>query len=204
MLNHNHNHHAGNHGNFMKKVAVLDNAKRRQTLPPETILEMLPIEAGTSIMDVGAGTGYLTIPAAKQTEAAVYALDLDERMLQLIDTKAKAENLSNIQLIKGNITDIPLPDDSVDMTLASIILHEVSPLPQAIAEITRVLKTGGRFLCLEFEKEEGSAEGAPMHIRIPSDEMEKVLIEAGFQIEQKLFPSSSIYIITGIKLGGAE
>lgn len=201
MSNHNHN-HRGNNQNFMNKIAFLDSVMRKNTLPPEAILNILPMENGCSILDAGAGSGYLTIPAAKQTKGTAFALDLDDRMLKVIETKAKAENITNIQLIQGNIENIPLPKNSVDIALASLILHEVSSLSKVLTQINHVLKTDGHFLCLEYEKEESNVNGPPMHIRIHSTDMEEALEAAGFQVVQKLFPRESIYIITAKKIGG--
>lgn len=199
MSNDNHCHFAGGAQSFMNKIAFLDSAMRKSTLPPEEILNMLTLQKGISILDAGAGSGYLTISAAKQTDGIVFALDMDERMLDVIDTKAKAEKLTNIQLVQGNINNIPLPDGSVDIVLASLILHEVGALPAVLTQISRVLNTGGYFLCLEYEKEESAVKGPPMHIRIPSVEMEQQLITAGFNIAQKVFPRESIYIIVAQK-----
>lgn len=196
---HNHNHHGGSVQNFMTKIEFLDSAMRQRTLPPEQILSMLPIQKEDRILDAGAGSGYLTIPAAKQTAGTVFALDMDERMLGVIEAKANAESISNIRLIEGSIESISLPDSSVDIAIASLILHEVHSLPVVFAEINRVLKTGGHILCLEYEKEESNVEGPPMHIRIPSADMEQALSVAGFEVAQKAIPKEPIYIITATK-----
>jgi ubiquinone/menaquinone biosynthesis C-methylase UbiE len=120
-------------------------------------------------------------------------------MLDTIAAKMDAENITNIQLVHGSIDDIPLPEGSVDIVLASLILHEVRPLSKVLQHINRVLKAGGFFLCLDYEKEESTVKGPPMHIRISSAEMERELTNAGFQIVQKLLPQESIYIITAKK-----
>jgi ubiquinone/menaquinone biosynthesis C-methylase UbiE len=203
MLNHNHSHHADGNQNFINKIAFLDSSMRKNALPPEEILNMLPIQNDSSILDAGAGSGYLSIPAAKQIVGTVFALDMDDRMLGVIDTKAKADKLTNIQLIQGNIDNIPLPNNSADIALASLILHEVKSLPVALMQISRVLKPGGHILCMEYEKEESTVKGPPMHIRISSSNMEQALLDAGFHPVQKVFPRESIYIITAKKAGGA-
>lgn len=202
MSNHKHcchQHQTIDDQNFAKKIDFLDGAMRKETFSPEDSLNLLSIHQTSRILDVGAGSGYLTIPAAKRTGETVYALDMDARMLGVIDTKAKAETLHNIQLMQGDINGIPLKDQSVDVVLASLILHEVDPLSPVLRELRRVLKTGGYLLCMEYEKEESTVKGPPMHIRISSAEMETELISAGFQIAQKVFPQESIYIITAHK-----
>ncbi len=197
--NYNSHHHVMGEQNFINKIHFLDGAMRKRISAPEDILNLLPIQKKSRILDAGAGSGYLTLPAAKRTDGAVYALDIDSRMLDVIGLKAKSENITNIQLTQGGIDPIPLADDSVDIVLASLILHEVGPLSPALMQMSRVLKTGGYFLCVEYEKEESTVQGPPMHIRISSVQMEQELISAGFHIEQKVFPGESIYIITARK-----
>src|SRR5690554_2228198 len=107
------------------KIQVLDGPERRGGLPPEKQLIMLPIKKTDNILDLGTGTGFLAIPAANMVKGAVYALDIDPSMLQIINAKAKEENVKNIQPIKGSIDHIPLSDDSIDIVLASLVLHEV-------------------------------------------------------------------------------
>lgn len=99
--------------------------------------------------------------------------------------------------MQGDISQIPLENKSIDIVLASLILHEVEPLAPVLEEICRVLKTGGYLLCMEYEKEESTAQGPPMHIRIPSSKME--LFSAGFRMVQKVLPGESIYIMTAQK-----
>ena len=152
-----------------------------------------------NILDLGAGTGYLTIPAAKMVEGFAYALDIDPRMLKIIDTKAQLEGISNIQLVEGSIEDILLSDDSIDIVLASLVLHETKLLATTLQQIKRVLKEGGQFMCLEYEKTESSLEGPPLHIRVPSSVMEQELENCGFSIVQKVFLKDSLYIITAKK-----
>lgn len=74
---HSHNHQVINDQNFMKKIDFLDGVIRKRTLPPEEILNLLPMQKKSCVLDAGAGSGYLTIPAAKRTEETVYALDMD-------------------------------------------------------------------------------------------------------------------------------
>lgn len=183
-----------------RKIEFLDRPERIKSLPPEELLKMLPIKKINHVLDLGAGTGYLSIPAAQMIDGIVYALDIDSRMLEVINSKAQDQNITNIQLVKGNIDNIPLPDDSIDIVLASLVLHEVEPLSDILKQIKQVLKKDGFFLGIEFEKTEASIDGPPMHIRIPSSIMEQELIEAGFSIVQKLSLKDYLYIVIAKKI----
>ena len=177
-----------------RTVEYLDSPERIKAFPPKELLQMLPIKKTDNILDLGAGTGYLATTAAQMVDGLVYALDMNPKMLRIIESKAQDENITNIQLVKGSIDDIPLSDNSIDIVLASLVLHEVKPLSKTLQQIKRVLKEGGYFLCVEFEKAESAIDAPPMHVRIPSSIMEEELINAGFSIIQKLFPRDLLYI----------
>lgn len=179
-----------------KKIENLDNPDRRPDVPPEKLLEMLPVNRADSMLDLGAGTGYFTIPFAKTVEGLVYALDIDVHMLDFISSKAREENITNIKPIKGYIDDIPLPDQAINFAFASLVLHEVEQLSHSLHEIKRVLKNDGYFICVEFEKETDPTHNHP---RIASSLMEQEIMNAGFKITQVLRPTEAIYMILAKK-----
>lgn len=187
----NNEHNCKNADRFAQKIAFLDNPEKRGDVPPEQLFGMLPFKKTDNILDFGAGTGYLTIPAAKMVDGIIYALDIDHRMLDIINSKAHDETLTNIQTVQGNIDTIPLPDDSIDIAIASLVLHEIKPLATTLQQINQVLKEGGYFVCVEIEKKVNSTDGPP---RIHSSIMEQELRNAGFIITEKSFPTDSLYI----------
>ncbi|WP_208585634.1 class I SAM-dependent methyltransferase [Gracilibacillus suaedae] len=181
---------------FAKKVEFLDNPEKRGDIPPEQLLRMVPVDTKDTILDLGAGTGYITIPAARMVEGLVYALDIDAKMLDFVNTKAKKENITNIKTVKGSINNIPLLTYAVDIALASIVLHEVQDLSASLNEIKRVLKPGGYFVCVEFEKKEKESD---KHPRISSSLMEQEIRNTGFEVIQKMKPTDDLYIIIAKK-----
>lgn len=194
-----HEHKSKEMQRLSRKVAFLESPERTKSFPPEALLKLLSIKRTDTILDLGAGTGYLAIPAAQMVDEFVYALDLDPKMLEVLASKAKSENGSNIKLVQGRTDAIPLPDASIDIVLASLILHEVQPLSETMQQIKRVLREGGQFLCLEYEKTESDSDGPPMQIRIPSSVMEQELERAGFCVTRKLLSKDSLYVITAKK-----
>lgn len=188
-----------NNDKLTRKINMLENPERKVNFPAEKLLKLLSIKKSDRMLDLGAGTGYLTIPAAKQTEGTVYALDLDGGILNYLDSKAQKEGLTNVQTVEGSFTDIPLEDSTIDIALASLALHEVDPLADALNEVNRVLVTGGYLLCVELERKEASR--GP---RVHSSVMEQELLHAGFSIKDKVFPSEKfvnedLYIIIAQK-----
>lgn len=190
-----------NSDKLTRKINMLENADRKDNFPAEDLLKLLSIKRSNNILDLGAGTGYLAIPAAKQIDGIVYALDLDVDILNYLDSKAKKEKLDNIKTVEGSFENIPLEDNSIAIVLASIALHEVNPLSNTLTQINRVLIKKGYFLCVEFEPKETSS--SP---RVHSSVMEQELLNAGFNIKEKIFPSNKVanealYIIIAQKQG---
>ena len=187
-------HHS--HGKHSKgKIAYLESPERRKELSPEGLLNMIPLKETDSVLDFGAGTGYFSIPIAKRTTGDVYALDIDPAMLEIIKEKALKEQLANIVPLKGSIEELSSPDGTIDVIIASLVLHEIQPLGPLLQQMRNVLKKDGYFICLEL-KPKGSSDSGP---RITLDGMEREMKEAGFQITEKYFPSESLYMLVAQK-----
>lgn len=193
-MNHMHHHNQFDQ-KFLNKIAFLDSRQREQLIPPEALISQMHIQKNHTLLDVGAGSGFFTIPMAESTSNKVYAMDPDRRMLSVIQDKAKEKGLTNIELIQDYIEKISIENSSVDFVMASLILHEVSSLTKALTNIFEILKVGGHLLCLEYEKDDLIIEGPPMSIRIGSKELEKALSFTGFEIVKKTKINDAIYTV---------
>lgn len=182
-----------------ENMAKLESPERKKMLPAEQLLDHLDIQGSMSVLDLGAGTGYFAIPAARRTEGTIYTLDVEPRMLERISERSGEEGLSNIQTVEGVFEHIPLEDQKVDRVIASMVLHEAESLEQALFEINRVLQPGGRCMCLEWEKVP-SEMGPPGHHRIHSDVLKAAFEQAGFQIIRLEHPTEVHYLLVVEKL----
>jgi len=197
-MNHNHHHNEFNQ-NFLNKIAFLDSKQRVKLIPPEVLISQMPIEKNHTLLDIGAGSGFFTIPMAESTTNKVYAMDPDFRMLKVIEKKAKEKGITNIELIQDYLENLNIENDSIDFAMASLILHEVSSLSNALSKIYDVLKPGGHLLCLEYEKDDLVVEGPPMSIRISSENLEKTLTSIGFKLAKKMKINDAIYTMIAVK-----
>ncbi|ERK30620.1 class I SAM-dependent methyltransferase [Clostridium intestinale] len=197
-MNHNHHHNEFNQ-NFLNKIAFLDSKQRVKLIPQEVLISQMPIEKNHTLLDIGAGSGFFTIPMAESTTNKVYAMDPDFRMLKVIEEKAKEKGITNIELIQDYLENLNIENDSIDFAMASLILHEVSSLSNALSKIYEVLKPGGHLLCLEYEKDELVVEGPPMSIRISSENLEKTLTTIGFKLVKKTKINDAIYTMIAVK-----
>lgn len=112
------------------------------------------IQPGQNVLDVGCGTGTLTL-MIKQTQpnATVYGLDVDPQVLDIARRKAE-QGGETIILQQGSATCLPYPDESFDRVFASLVLHHLTrqDKQQMLREVFRVLKPGGELHVADFGK----------------------------------------------------
>lgn len=104
-----------------------------------------PIREGHAVLDVGSGSGTDALTCARLVGASgkVHALDFTPAMLAKLRVIAAKAASTNLDVIEGDATKIPLPDKCVDVVTSNGVLNLVPDKPRAIAEIFRVLRPGG-------------------------------------------------------------
>ncbi|MBC1895127.1 class I SAM-dependent methyltransferase [Listeria seeligeri] len=191
-MKHHHNHHG--EAGFKRKVDYLDRPERKELLSPEEFIQAMPINKTDTILDLGAGTGFLTIPAAKLVDNNVFALDLDSKMLELIQKKAIDADLTNVEVLEASMEEIPLEAGAISIALASLVLHEASSLMDVLSEVNRVVKVGGYFACLEFDTKGTDLKGPPMEIQISAEKLERELGNVGFEVVKNWELAEGMYV----------
>jgi len=126
----------------------------RETALREMTLDLAGIAPGEKVLDVGCGTGTLTIAAKARAGAKgeVHGIDAAPEMIEVARRKA-TEQETEVDFRVGLIEDIPFPDNEFDLVLSSLMLHHLpSELKRrGFIEIRRVLKPAGRFLAVDLE-----------------------------------------------------
>ena len=130
----------------IKNLGKLDNPKRRQLMPPKETLKKFNFDNKGTLLDIGCGFGYFTIPAANiLSQGKVIGFDIIPEMIDI--AKEKAQNICNIGFIKSEEYSFPIQDSTIDYVFISNVIHEIENKPRYFKEIRRVLKTDG-FLCI--------------------------------------------------------
>ena len=109
--------------------------------------EFAGIEKGNSVLDLGSGAGNDCFVARALTgeTGKVTGLDFTDAMLEKARKNNEKLGYSNIEFVKGDIENMPLPDDSFDVVISNCVLNLVPDKEKAFSQIFRVLKSGGHF-----------------------------------------------------------
>jgi ubiquinone/menaquinone biosynthesis C-methylase UbiE len=162
-----------------------DETERRKWQNPETILEEVGLRKGLTFIDVGCGSGFFSIPAARVVgpQGKVYALDLDEQAILLLKKRATAENLKNVVAKAGPAEDCLFCEGCADIVFFGIVLHDFNDPAKVLANAKRMLKPTGRVVDLDWKKETMDI-GPPLHIRFSEEQARRLIEMAGFRIDQ--------------------
>ena len=140
---------------FFNLVASLGQAGRWRREAARLLTAKKPVK----VLDLAAGTAEQLIEVCRVNPEIEYAagVDMSERMLEIGRRKLREENLQNVELIKGDILDIPFEADFFDAATISFGIRNVKDMSAALGEMRRVLKVGGRLVILEFSMPENRA-----------------------------------------------
>ena len=137
-------------------AAWLEREERDIEEAPDKALDAIGIEKGSTVADVGAGSGYMTVRMASRVgpTGRVYATDIQPQMLNMLRARLEKERIGNVTLVQGAVDDPRLPASTIDMILMVDVYHEFSEPQKMLRGMREALKPGGRMILLEYKKEE--------------------------------------------------
>jgi len=105
------------------------------------------LEAGETVLDLGSGGGIDVLLSARRVGpmGKAYGLDMTDEMLALARDNQQKAGVQNVEFLKGEIEQIPLPEASVDVVISNCVINLSADKDRVLAEAFRVLKPGGRF-----------------------------------------------------------
>jgi ubiquinone/menaquinone biosynthesis C-methylase UbiE len=166
----------------VSKAHRLDDPERLLWLPPATVLDALAIQPGDAIADIGAGTGYFSLPLAQAVgpDGLVYAIDCQAPMLVRLQSKLDAAKISNVQAIHAEAASTGLPDASCNLVFLSLVWHEIADRSDFLREAKRILKPGGKLAILDWRPDVEPEHGPPLHHRLSASDAADSVQSAGF------------------------
>lgn len=125
-------------------LSIFEYPDRDDKLQVNRVMDILHIKPGTTVADIGAGSGWFTVRAAKRVgpSGLVYAVDINPAAISYINDRAKREHLENIRTIQGHEDDPLLPRNSVDSVLLLKTYHEVAQPVRLLQNLRHALRPG--------------------------------------------------------------
>jgi len=134
----------------------LYNASQSGEIPEEALLASLgcgnptvlaKLNAGEVVLDLGSGGGIDVLLSAKRVgpTGKAYGLDMTDEMLALANENKRKAGAENVEFLKGEIEQVPLPDNSIDVIISNCVINLSTDKDRVLREAFRVLKPGGRF-----------------------------------------------------------
>jgi arsenite methyltransferase len=108
---------------------------------------LIDLQPGQTVLDLGSGGGIDVLLSARRVgpTGKAYGLDMTDDMLALARENQRKAGVTNVEFLKGEIEDIPLPDSSVDVIISNCVINLSADKDRVLAEAFRVLRPGGRF-----------------------------------------------------------
>jgi ubiquinone/menaquinone biosynthesis C-methylase UbiE len=137
------------------KQCAYEGFGRDEDQQPARVIEALDIAPGDSVADLGAGSGYFTFRLAEATgpTGTVYAVDIDEEMLDLVMEEARERNAANVERVLAEPEDPKLPDGEIDLVFTSNTYHHIGDREQYFARLKRDLSPRGRVAILDYDED---------------------------------------------------
>jgi ubiquinone/menaquinone biosynthesis C-methylase UbiE len=168
-----------------RESGMPDEQMWREFFNPDKILDALGVNnIEGNIVDFGCGYGTFSIPAAKRTKGKVYAIDIEDKMIEMTKNKADNDGLMNVAVIKRDFftEGTGLPDNSCEFAMLFNILHAEEPL-KLLMEAMRILNREGKVGIIHWNYDPATPRGPTMEIRPRPEQCQRWLREAGFILE---------------------
>lgn len=176
----------------------LERGARQTEERTDLLIANLPLEDNSVVADIGAGTGYFSFPVARRVPAGrVFAVDIQQEMLDIIEKRQTKEGGSNIETVLGSTTNPNLPLETVDLAFIVDAYHEFSyPLEMSKA-IFSALKPGGKLVLIEYRGEDAFVPIKRLH-KMTQQQARKEMRAVGFLWEDTLdfLPQQHFMIFT--------
>jgi SAM-dependent methyltransferase len=162
-------------------LSVFDSPGRAERLQIDRVMDLLQINPGKAVADIGAGSGWFSVRAARRVtpSGTVFAVDINPEATKYIEQRSQRENLHNVQVILSQPDDPKLPPNAVDAVLLLKTYHEVAHPVTLLRNLRASLKPGARVGIID-RKGNGENHGVNREVVI------REAIDAGYVVEQQL------------------
>jgi FkbM family methyltransferase len=177
----------------------LDRPERAAEENPDRAISVLRVAKGSTVADIGAGSGYMTVKLARKVgpEGRVYAVDIQPGMLELVKKRIDKARLDNVTVVLGAVDDPRLPEQALDLALMVDVYHELSQPQVMLRRLRDAIKPDGRLVLVEYRGEDPDVPIRPEHKMTVA--VARLEVEAeGYTLTQtsEVLPQQHILIFT--------
>ena len=159
----------------------LERPKREREERTDLLLKNLSLKVSDHVADLGAGTGYFSFPIALQlTTGKVLAVDIEDKMLKLIERRKLADGVENIDTVLASEQSPNIPNASVDVVLLVDAYHEFSYPREVMIGVVKGLKPDGRVILVEYRGEDSRVPIKRLH-KMTQRQAKKEMSAVGLQ-----------------------
>lgn len=142
----------------------LERPSREREERTDLFIQRLPLQPDHVVADIGAGTGYFTLPvAARVPQGRVYAVDIQPEMLSLLQQRLDAAAVNNVVPVLGTAESPQLPPSEIDLAFIVDAYHEFSEPREMAQALFTALRPGGLLVLVEYRAEDRSVPIKPLH-----------------------------------------
>lgn len=129
---------------YKGKLSIFEDPKRAQRLQIERVMDVLGIKEGANVADIGAGSGWFTVRAARRVggTGTVYAVEINQSFLEHIRGRATSEGLTNVRTVLGKEDNPLLPSQSLDAVLILKAYHEIAQPVLLLSHLRESMRPG--------------------------------------------------------------
>ena len=153
------------------------------------IIDVLQLEKGTDVADIGAGTGFFSRMMAHKVgrRGTVYAVDIAENFIEHIAELSKKEGLKNIKAIVCSERSVDLPENSIDVAFICDVYHHFEFPFDSMASLHKAMRPGGRLVIVDFERVKGvSRDWTLGHVRCGKGTVTDEVRDSGFDLVEEI------------------
>ena len=139
-------------------IERMDRPERVAGLKVDVVIEKLELKPGDIVADIGSGSGAFSVPMAKAIgpDGKLYAVDIDQKMIDFVANRAREAGLNNVIPVLGEYDDPKLPVNDVDVAFFHRVLHMIEHRQAYINAVAKYLKPDGKIVIIEKEPEDAT------------------------------------------------
>jgi ubiquinone/menaquinone biosynthesis C-methylase UbiE len=182
-------------------IERLERPDRLSGLKVEEVVQRLALKPGMVIADIGAGSGVFTGPFAKAVgpSGKVYAVDIEQGLLDHINQRARQEGHSNVRTVLGKFEDPSIPAKDVDMAFIHDVLHHIEKRETYLKALAAYIKPGGMLTIIDMDPSDPKTphKDDPT-LLVSRADADKWLAALGFhpaKVHSDLFPGTKYFVV---------